>query len=445
MKIAIIGGGLLGLSIAYELTKKEGLEVKLYERADQLGGVAGAMDFAGAQVDRFYHCILSSDSDLLELIGEVGLSDQVRLAETKMGFFHDGKMYPMTKPMELLSFPPLKLIDRVRLAYTIAHCRLFIKDWKPLETESVVKWLIRLGGKGAYENIWKPLLNAKFDGGFENIPATYIWSRIVRVSSARDSKGGGGKELSGHLIGGYQTLCTAMAKAIEARGGSITLNAPVNEIVVDNGQARGLKLGERFEQFDAVISTTPAAALSRLLPNAPENYRQSLENIPYLGVVQLLLALDRPLQPYYTLNITDTSLPFTGLIETTTLIDPKFVNGRHLVYLPRYVQPNNPLTKQSDEEIKEYFIANLKRMFPDFQDKWIVEARVMRERFVEPLHNIQQSWKAPEIKTPVEGLFLTNTAQIWPELTNGQSVTTYGRKVARDLAQSFTLSSLALS
>jgi protoporphyrinogen oxidase len=434
MKVAVIGGGLLGLSMAYELSKKPEVQVKLYERANQLGGVAGAMDFAGAQVDRFYHCILSSDQDLLDLIEEVGLKDQTRFKETKQGVYHDGKLYPLTTPRELLSFPPLRLIDRLRLAYTAVHCRFFVKDWAPLERKSVEKWLIGLSGKRTYQLIWKSLLNAKFDGGFADIPATYIWSRLVRVASTRDKSA---KEMSGHLIGGYQVLCEALDKAITAKGGEIHLSAPVNEIVVEDGQVRGLKLGDSFEPFDAVVATVPSLAFSKLLPSASPEYRESLEKIPYLGIVCLLLALDRSLSPYYTLNITDTSIPFTGVIETTTMIDPQYVGDNHLVYLPKYVQPSNPLARMPDDEVIESFLSDLKKMFPDFDRKWIREARVMRERFVEPLHSIHQTWRTPEVETPIEGLYLANTAQIWPELTNGQSVTTHGRKTAAKLVEKF--------
>ncbi|MEI7555281.1 NAD(P)/FAD-dependent oxidoreductase [Candidatus Chlorohelix sp.] len=433
MKVAVIGGGLLGLSIAYELSKRADYQVNLFEGANQLGGVAGSMPFAEAEVDRFYHCILNSDRDVLQLIDEVGLSDKMRFTETKQGFYHAGKLYPMTSPLELLKFPPLKLIDRLRLAYTIVHCRLFIKNWTPLERLSVEKWLVRLGGRRTYENIWKPLLNAKFDGEFGEVPATYIWSRLVRVTSTRDKKTA--KELSGHIIGGYQTLVDAMARAITVRGGRILTGAIVNEIVLESNEVRGLKTAEGFEEFDLVIATTPSQIISKLLPNASLEYRQSLEDIPYLGIVCLLLALNRSLIPYYTLNITDTRIPFTAVIETTTMIDPQYVADNHLVYLPKYLMATNPLTGMSDEEVKEKFLSELQAMFPQFERNWIIDARVMRERFVEPLHSIHQIWQAPALQTPYQNLYLANTTQIWPELTNGQSVTTYGRKVAQQLAE----------
>jgi hypothetical protein len=41
------------------------------------------------------------------------------MVSTKMGFYHDERCYPMTTPLEFLRFPPLNMIDRMRLAYTI--------------------------------------------------------------------------------------------------------------------------------------------------------------------------------------------------------------------------------------------------------------------------------------------------------------------------------------
>ena len=264
----------------------------------------------------------------------------------------------------------------------------------------------------------------------------------MRVSSASDKKAG--KELSGHLIGGYQVLASALEKAITANRGRVHLGANVKEIVIENNRAVGLLTDNGFEPYDKIIVTTPALAFARLIPGASEEYRRSLTDIPYLGIVCLLLGLDRSLSPYYTLNITDTAVPFTGLIETTNLIDPRFVGGNHLVYLPKYILPDNPLGRLPDEQIEEAFLEDLKKMFPDFHKSWVRDIRVMRERFVEPLHSIQETWQTPAVHTPVDQLFLANTSQIWPELTNGQSVTTYGRRIAGELLENFKIDSKTL-
>src|SRR5689334_7000336 len=119
--IDIVGGGILGLTMAHELLKR-GEQVRLWERAPTLGGLMGRTtldELDGVEVDRYYHAILSSDRSLMTLMEEVGVRDRLRFTTTKMGFYHDGQCYPMSTPLEFLRFPPLRLIDRLRLAFTI--------------------------------------------------------------------------------------------------------------------------------------------------------------------------------------------------------------------------------------------------------------------------------------------------------------------------------------
>src|SRR5690606_11034766 len=122
-----------------------------------------------------------------------------------------------------------------------------------------------------------------------------------------------------------------------------------------------------------------------------------------------LLVLDRPLSEYWTINITDDRIPFTGVIETTTYIDPKYVGGHHLVYLPKYTAPGRDWQKKSDEEIKEIWLKNLEKMFPKFNRSGVRYFEVHRERLVEPLHNLNSSHLIPPVKTPVKGLYLATT------------------------------------
>jgi protoporphyrinogen oxidase len=272
------------------------------------------------------------------------------------------------------------------------------------------------------------MLNAKFDGGFENTPATYIWSRLVRVKSTR--KGTNQKEEAGHLIGGYQTLIKAMAEEIEKTGGIIHLNQPVSEIVIEEGKAIGIRIGEKTIKFRSVVATTQAPIFQRLIPKADQEYLAFLSQTDYLGIVAPLLVLDRPLSGYWTLNITDETLPFTGVIETTTYINPEYVGGHHLVYLPKYTAPGSILQTKTNEEIKETWLHYLETMFPEFDHNWVKYFLVHRERYVEPLHGLNETHFIPEVKTPVQDLFLVTTAQIYPALTNGESVSQHAHDTA---------------
>jgi len=136
--------------------------------------------------------------------------------------------------------------------------------------------------------------------------------------------------------------------------------------------------------------------------------------------VRAVVVGPRP-EPYYTLNIADDSIPFTGLIETTNTIAPEHVGGYHLVYLPRYVTRTSEYLKLSEEELKALYLEHLGRMFAEFRPTWVKHAFVFRERFVEPLHQIGRPRPTVPFTTAVDGLFVVNNGQIYPELTNCQA------------------------
>jgi protoporphyrinogen oxidase len=363
---------------------------------------------------------------------EVGLRGRVRMVSTKMGFYHDGQCHPMTTPLEFLRFPPLRMIDRLRLAYTILACRR-IKDWRALEQIPVASWLTGLSGERATRHIWAALLRAKFDGDFSRVPATYIWSRLVRTTDTRTR--GGSQELMCYLPGGYQELIDALAAAVRARGGVISTGATVDQVRVAAGRVVGLLVDGQELESDQVVITAQTPVARRLLPPEAAEVNERWGRLDgYLGIVCMLLVLRRSLTPYYTLNITDERIPFTGVIETTNLIDPACVGGYHLVYLPKYVAPGSPYATMSDAELRPVFLGFLRQMFPDLRDDEIAAVRIGRERYVEPLHPVGATDLIPAVRSSVAGLFLANTGQIYPQLTNGESVCAFAREVAAEVA-----------
>ena len=427
MKVGILGGGIMGVCIGYFLSKK-GVQVEIFEASPMLGGLAGPLTLDdGTKVDRFYHAILSSDSHMRELCEELGIDGQLRFNETKMGFFYKNEIHSMNNIVEFLRFPPLGWIDRFRLGFTVLYAQ-FIRNWRRLEGISVEKWLIWLGGKRTYQNIWRPMLKAKFDGGFDDTPATYIWSRLVRIKSTR--KGANQKEEAGHLIGGYISLIHAMAERIKELGGRIHLQTPVSKIEIEDNQAKGILVDDELIKFDRIISTLQPPIFQHLIPDASNEYRDFIGKTEYLGIICPLLVLDRPLTGYWTLNITDDSIPFTGIIETTSYINPQFVGSHHLIYLPKYTAPGSSLQRMSDEEIKELWLTYLEKMFPDFERHWIRYFIMNRARLVEPLHPVNGTHLIPPVHTPITNLYLATNAQIYPALTNGESISRKAREVS---------------
>jgi protoporphyrinogen oxidase len=427
--VGIVGGGIMGVTLAY-LLSRHGVACEIFEASPVLGGLAGPLVLPdGVVVDRFYHTILSSDAHLRRLCVELGIADRLEFKETRTAFYIDGSLYSMNSLVEFLRFRPLSVPQRLRLGLTVALAQLY-RDWQPLERITVRDWLVKLGGRSVFDRLWAPMLVSKFDGEPDGIPATWMWSRLVRVKSTRE--GANQRERAGHLVGGYATLLAAMTRCIEQAGGRIHLRCPVQEVVIADGRAVGLRVADTVRPFSQVVMTMQGPVSARLLPEAPAGYREALTRIPYLGVVCALLVLDRPLTGTWTINIADPRLAITGIIETTSYIDPRHVGGHHLVYVPKYTAPGSRFMEASDEEVKRTCLEAVRAVVPSFSPAWVRYFLVHRERYVEPLHRIGAP-AIPGVRTPVDSLYLVTTAQIYPALTNGESVTRHAARAVESM------------
>jgi protoporphyrinogen oxidase len=191
--------------------------------------------------------------------------------------------------------------------------------------------------------------------------------------------------------------------------------------------------------FDHVIATAPSHIIEPLVPELSPEYRQRLKEVRYLGMVCVVLLLKRGLTPYYTTNLTDHNVPFTGVIEMTNLISLQETAGLHLVYLPKYTAPGDPLFQTSDEEVWNLFHNSFQRMFPDLKDSDIEHRFVFREKLVQPLPVLHYSDRVPAMHTNVPGLLVANTTQIINStLNNNEMVKIAKRAVDALQAESVT-------
>lgn len=435
--VAVIGGGLLGLTLAYRLSQA-GTPVELFEAADGAGGVMRATQLDGYQVDGFYHTILSSDHNLLSLIDEVGLGDQTFFNKTLNGFYADGKIYPVNTALDLLRFKPLRFIDRLRLGVGSQLCRLH-SDWRKLDAVPVEDYLVRYCGRGAFENFWTHLLRCKYEDAFDQLPATAIWARIRRMSGTSKSRVQGsdkklGWDLLGYLKGGYQALVDRLSERIIAAGGAIHTRTPVRGIVVEQGRVRGVARAEGFFEFNRVVSTVAYPILGRMLPDACSALRDRLLSQQYMGSICMLLVMKRRLSPYHCLYLLDPKIPFTGVIETTHYIDPAEVGGHHLVYLSKYFKPDSPLGQRPKAEVEAEFLDVFLKMFPDVQRSDIARTMFARERFVDPIRRVGEASSIPTVTgSGVDGLYLANNCQIYPRLPSGESVVEFADEVLQQV------------
>ena len=409
-RFAIAGGGMLGLTLAMRMAK-QGHDVTLIEAAPSLGGLASVWNIGDIEFDRHYHVTLLSDSRLRNLVSEIGLEDEMRWIETKTGFYTDDKLYSMSNTKEFLQFPPLTLIEKLRLGGTIFYASK-ISNWKRLEKLPVAKWLRRWSGAGTFKKIWEPLLKAKLGDSYKITSAAFIWAHISRMYKARRT--GLKKEMFGYVKGGYRTIINRLIEVMQEQGVTVKTASPIENIrKLDDGQFEVKYAGQdRADHFDKVIMTTPNSILSRVCGDLNEDEKRRFGSVEYLGIVCASVLLKKGLSPYYVTNITDDWVPMTAVIEMTTIVDPEELGGKSLVYLPKYVPSDHELFEKSDEEIQESFLSALDRMYPEFSRDDVIDFKLSRVRSVMAIPTLKYSELLPPMKSSVEGLYVVNSSYI---------------------------------
>lgn len=404
---------MLGLAAAWRLAEK-GHDVTVLEAAPELGGLTSAWTLGDVTWDRFYHVILLSDTRLRAILDEIGLDKEIRWVQTRTGFYSDGKLYSLSSSIDFLLFPPLSLIQKFRLGSTIFYASK-LRYWKALEKIPVEKWLRKLSGKSTFEKMWLPLLKAKLGEAYKRTSAAFIWSYIDRMYKARRS--GMKREMFGYVPGGYRRIIQVLGKALEDRGAKIATSSGVSRVVRDEATNQllvhcGKGDNARVERFEKVVMTTPAPMISQSCEGLNDDERKRLLDAEYLGVVCTSLLLDRPLAGYYVTNITDTWVPLTGIIEMGAIVEPKYLGGKYLVYLPRYLLANDAGFDESDEVIHERCLSTLERMYPNFNRTQVAAIQTARARYVMALPTLKYSETLPPVVSSIPGLYLLNSAQI---------------------------------
>jgi protoporphyrinogen oxidase len=410
-----------GLVAALRLAEK-GLPVDLYEARNHIGGLSDAYSWNGVTWDRFYHVVLSSDIRLVQLIRESGLCDELFWKETKSGFYGDGKLVSMSGMGDFLRFPFLSLWQKFRLGMGILTS-IGLKDPDKLDRIYVREWLTKVFGRRVYEKIWDPLLRSKLGEARHKTSAAFIWATITRLYGARS--GEDKTEKMGHVKGGYSTILNAMERKLHDLGVRIHTNTKVDSVVSKKEGAGSIEItaGGKTNEYDRALLTIPAPEVLRLCRKNTKDgdYWKALAEVQYLGVLCLFVVLDRKLSPFYVTNLLDTSLPFTGIIEVTNIIEPDDIEGHHLVYLPKYLTQDDPLLSASDQEVTERFLLGLRKVYPDLPPESIRHTKLFRERYVQPLQEVNYLDRTRGIETPIPGVYLANSTMLYNSTLNNNA------------------------
>ncbi|PZT88973.1 MAG: hypothetical protein DI630_32680 [Gordonia sp. (in: high G+C Gram-positive bacteria)] len=408
--IGIIGGGYAGLTAALRLAQA-GHDVTVWERG-QLGGQAATIPLNDTSIEIFYHHLFQSDTYIQALAKELGIEDQLMWLPSDVAYFADGRILPLNGAFDLLKLNIMPIWDRIRVGLVTLWLQRQ-KNWKPYEGITAHEWLTRALGKNAYEKTLGAQLKAKFGSYYNRVSMVWFWGKIWLRTTSRENPLE--QEKLGYFKGSFQTFADALIQACRDAGVNLVQRAGIQTLQQDGNGVWQVITESGTEHRDIVLATTPSTVFQKLVTNLPDDYKSRLNALEYEGAIVTLLELDHKITDTYWMNIADPDMPFTAVIEHTNFVGPENYGGSHLVYLSKYVEQDHPYFDKTDDEIFDEYLPHIKKLNPDFDESWIKNRWMFRERAAQPITPLHYSEKIPDLKTPLDNLWLANTTQIYPE------------------------------
>ncbi len=284
-RVAIIGGGISGLTTAY-LLKRKGFQVTVFEASDRLGGNIQTVSRDGYTFEEGPNSLLRSPR-LVDLVRLLLLEDQVLASDPaakKRYVLFSGKLEAMGVRSFINGYFSLKTI-------TTLIREPFNQSRSP-EGESVADFISRRIGPELVEKALDPFVSGIYAGDPKDLsmrsafPKLFEMERdygslIVAALRRKVEKADPQFPRTFSFHGGLKTLISALADEI---GDNIKPSSPVREIE---------QASERYriggETFDGVVISTPAFVASKLIESRDQKLADRLGkiNYPQLAVVIL--------------------------------------------------------------------------------------------------------------------------------------------------------------
>jgi protoporphyrinogen oxidase len=427
LQIAIIGAGFTGLTAAYRLSEA-GHKVTILERSSELGGLASGFVVEGENLEKAYHHIFKTDTDIINLVKELGLSDKLEWHESSMSVIYKDKVYTFGTPKSLLLFKPLSFINRIRAGVAVLYLQK-TKNWKKFEKISAYSWMKKWSGEQVTKVLYEPILKGKFHDDFDKVSMAWMWARLHTRANSKDK--GDTKEKLGYFNGGFKIIVDELLRRLKKNGVEIKTNTQISDIRYQTSKVEILALDEKILEFDKVIATVPSSVFAKLTEKSiTKEYFKKLNSIKYLGAICMVFSSEQNIGNYYWNNINDANSPFVVFINHTKLIPKSRYNNKNIYYLGAYLPHEHRYFGMEQVEIEKEWFKYLKKIFPDFNETQIREKHLFKLRNAQHIVDLDYKNKIPDYETPLENVYLSNFSQIYPEDRGTNFAVREGNKIS---------------
>lgn len=259
MQVAVIGAGPAGLSCALELARK-GISVHVFEANETVGGLSKTLHLWGMDVDLGPHRFFSMNRRVAQFWMDQ-VKDNYVLVDRLTRIFYKNKFfaYPL-KPFD--AFLQLGPAESLVCAFSYMKAALSPKG----EEKTFAQWVSKRFGQRLYEIFFKSYSEKLWGISCDALDADFAAQRIkgLNLYEAIKSAIFKGKTKHKTLVeqfafpknGAGEAYEHMAAKCIEL-GGTVSLNCPVEQVVVENGRVCGVKTAAGVFPCEHVVSTMP--------------------------------------------------------------------------------------------------------------------------------------------------------------------------------------------
>lgn len=298
MKIAVLGGGITGVSAARFLHER-GHRPTVFEAAGRLGGLCGSETVDGYVADRAGgHIIYSTDRAVLDfLLGVLGEGGAVR-CERKTRIFQRGRYVSYPFENGLGELPPEDNFDCLK-GYVEAA---FARRNGAVEPDNFHDWCLWRFGDGICRQFMHPYNEKIWNADLRTLGTAWVRGRVPDAPIEDVLRAAVGMKTVGYAhqatfwyprTGGFETIVHAIARGLPE--GCVRLRTPVRRVVKTSA---GWTVDG--EAFDRVVSTLPFAELAKVWDGLPESVRAAIDGSAYTSLLTVFVALKGATLPDYS-------------------------------------------------------------------------------------------------------------------------------------------------
>lgn len=308
-EVAIVGGGISGLSAAWYLTQA-GIQATLFERCGRLGGVITTEVVDGCLVEGGPDSFLSAKPWAMELIRELGLASEVIGSNDHLRvtyLWKGGRLVPL--PDGLMLMVPTRVLPLITTQVVGWRTKLRMGlEWfrsaaSPAPRDRTVAEFVREHyGQEAVDYLAEPLLAGVYGGSPEELSVNSVLGRFVELEARYGSLTRGvlaeRRRMAAHVSSQplFQTLKGGLGRLVEALAEAISPQTQVHYARVDalerlQGGWR-LRVDGAWLAFRDVILACPAYEAARLLGDVDRELAAALHEIPYSSSMTVALIYD---------------------------------------------------------------------------------------------------------------------------------------------------------